>query len=80
MTNDEARLWLKETRLYDELDDFDREAINVAIGAIEDLKVANEIVKTQEQVIETDKQIIKNMEMIIRLLKQEVKELGGTVE
>ena len=73
MTNDEARLWLKETRLYDVLDDFDKEAINVAIGAIEDLKVAKEI-------IETDKQIIKNMEMIIMLLKQEVKELGGTVE
>lgn len=73
MTNDEARLWLKETRLYDVLDDFDKEAINVAIGAIEDLKVAKEI-------IETDKQIIKNMEMIIMLLKQEVKELGGAVE
>lgn len=35
MTLDEARLTLKELRFYPSLDDFDVEALNVAIKAVE---------------------------------------------
>ena len=35
MTLDEARLTLKELRYYPSLDDFDVEALNVAIKAVE---------------------------------------------
>ena len=35
MTLDEARLTLKELRYYPSLDDFDVEALNIAIKAIE---------------------------------------------
>lgn len=35
MTLDEARLTLKELRYYPSLDDFDVEAVNIAIKAIE---------------------------------------------
>lgn len=36
MTLDEARLTLKELRYYPMLDDFDVEAVNIAIQAIEE--------------------------------------------
>ena len=35
MTLDEARLTLKELRYYPSLDDFDVEAVNIAIKAVE---------------------------------------------
>ena len=35
MTLDEARLTLKELRFYPSLDDFDVEALNIAIKAVE---------------------------------------------
>lgn len=35
MTLDEARLTLKELRFYPSLDDFDVEAVNIAIKAVE---------------------------------------------
>ena len=43
MTLDEARLTLKELRYYPSLDDFDVEAVNVAIKAIEAMQNLGEI-------------------------------------
>lgn len=42
MTLDEARLTLKELRFYPSLDDFDIEAINIAIQAIEEKELSND--------------------------------------
>lgn len=42
MTLDEARLTLKELRFYPSLDDFDVEAINIAIQAIEEKEFSDD--------------------------------------